>query len=249
MKQVFMPLVAVVFLIMSAVSCDDGFDTERPFATIVSPVAWQTFSTADGIPMRGLLTDNGNLIQYRVLIEGIDSLNGIAKDTMLRRVIINGISGSVFDIDIKIPLPDSTFNGFYRFVLSCIDDDGNESFPDTVPVRMVNVLDSIPPRFQIEGIPAIEDTLRIGMGFVLGGFISDETSLNFASVRIASMEGGFVLHQFEFGNILDNMVDFSSIGWWFPVDTNWAEGRYRAYFTAWDDYNGADHEIFFEVKY
>jgi len=249
MKQMCLPLVAVVFLIVSAVSCDDGFDTERPVATISSPVAWQTVNTADGIPMRGLLTDNGNLLQYKVRIEGIDSLNGIARDTMLRRVIIQGISGSVFDLDENIPLPDSTFNGYYRIILSCIDDDGNESYPDSVPVRVVNVRDSIPPTFQIEGIPAVGDTLRLGMGFVLGGQIRDETSLNFASVRIARTEGGFELHKFDFGNIIDNVVDLSGIGWWFPVDTSWAEGRYRAYFTAWDDHNGADHELFFEVKH
>lgn len=247
-SNVFSPLAFVAAL--SIASCDDGFDTERPTVTIQSPVAWQTVNTVEGIPLRARFTDNRNLLQYRMVLEGIDSLNGIARDTMLRRAVINGISGSSFDLDESILLPDSIFNGYYRIILSCIDDDGNESYPDSVPVRVVNVLDSVPPAFSINGIPAPQDTLRIGMGFVLGGVISDETSLNFASVRIASVDGPFVLHEFTFANnIIDNTIDFSGIGWWFPVDTTWAQGRYRAYFTAWDNHNGADHEIFFEVRH
>jgi len=249
MKRSSLYLLVMFMLTLSMVSCDDGFDMQRPTVAIQSPVAWQTVNTADGIPLKALFTDNGNLLQYRMVLEGIDSLNGIARDTTLRRVIINGISGSVFELDERILLPDSIFNGYYRIILSCIDDDGNESYPDSVPVRVVNVLDSVPPAFSIEGIPAAQDTLRLGMGFVLGGTITDETSLNFASVRIASVDGPFVLHDFKFANIINNTVDFSSIGWWFPVDTTWAEGRYRAYFTAWDNHNGADHELFFEVRH
>lgn len=232
---------------MFCAACSDGFDMERPTAKLISPANGQTVSTAHGIQLSVLFTDNGNLLQYKMRLEGIDSLNRITKDTTYSLVFIEGISGSEFNLSQTIPLPNSTFNGFYRIIVSCIDDDGNESLPDTSSVRIVNSLDSIPPVFGIEGIPSPSDTLKIGMGFVLGGIISDETSLNLVTVKIANTNGSFTRHEFQFPSIIDNNVDLTGIGWWFPVDSNWTAGTYSAYFTAWDNFSGVDTTFLFQV--
>lgn len=235
-------------LVMLWMACSDGFDVERPTAELISPANGMTVTTGEGLQLVARFTDNGNLLQYKIRLEGIDSLNRITKDTTLRLVFIEGVSGSDFLLNQNISLPDSTFGGFYRIILTCIDDDGNESYPDTASVRIVNSLDSIPPLFVIEGIPGPSDTLRVGMGIALGGSISDETSLNFASVKIANTNGSFTRHSFEFPSVTDNNVDLTEIGWWFPVDTTWTPGTYSAYFTAWDNHNGVDTTFLFQVR-
>jgi len=239
-------LLLVVALFWTA--CSDGFDLERPTTELISPVNGQTVNTGQGIQLLVKFTDNGNLLQYKMRLEGIDSLNRITKDTTYRLVFIEGISGSEYMLEHNITLPYSTFNGYYRIIVSCIDDDGNESYPDTASVRIVNVLDSIPPVFDIQGIPGPGDTLKLGMGIALSGRISDETSLNLVTVKIANTNGSFTRHDFKFPSITDNNVDLTGIGWWFPVDTNWTPGTYSAYFTAWDNYSGVDTTFLFQVR-
>lgn len=239
-----------VILALSALllvsACDDGFDTERPLAVIQSPVSGQTVNTAEGIPLQVLFTDNGNLLQYKMRLEGIDSLNGIAKDTMLRMVYIGGLSGSSLLFDEHIPLPDSTFNGHYRIIVTCIDDDGNESYPDTASVRIANVLDSIPPVIILGGLP--EDTLRFGQGFTLSGIVSDETSLNRFTFRMANTDGSFTRFEHQATAFGDNSQVLDGFGGWFQVDSAWTEGTYSVYITAWDSYSGVSHTSYFEVK-
>ena len=88
----------ITFILLSMlliVSCDEAIDAERPVVSILSPLDGATASTADGIQISASITDNGELLQYKIVVSGIDSLNGIAKDSTLRMVIIGGLSGSI----------------------------------------------------------------------------------------------------------------------------------------------------------
>lgn len=243
----FIPFILLSMLLI--VSCDEAIDAERPVVSILSPLDGATASTADGIQISASITDNGELLQYKIVVSGIDSLNGIAKDSTLRMVIIGGLSGSQFDFNETINLPDSTFNGFYNVIFTCLDNEGNQASSDTISLRIVNDLDSVPPVFNIGGLPALADTLRLGQGFTLSGGITDETSLNSVTLRIKSDDGTYTVYVFDFTVILDNTVNLEGNGGYFLVDTNWAEGPYTAYFTAWDSLNGVDHSIPFYVKF
>ncbi|MCF8257839.1 MAG: DUF4625 domain-containing protein [Flavobacteriales bacterium] len=240
----FLLLTALLLLFLAA--CSDGFDLERPVTELLSPVNGQNVTTAEGIPLNVRFTDNGNLLQYKIRVEGIDSLNSIAKDTTLRLVFIEGITGSEFLLNQIIPLPDSTFNGHYRVILTCIDDDGNESYPDTASIRITNSLDSIPPVFDVGGLPA--DTLRLGQGFTLAGSVTDETSLNYVTIRIGNVNGSFVKLNFQFPNIIDNTVDLNGFGGYLMVDSTWTNGTYSMHINAWDDYSGVSSTSYFQVK-
>lgn len=239
-------LLSAVALVLRLTSCSDGFDLERPVCELLSPLNGQTVTTADGIPLTVRFTDNGNLLQYKIRIEGIDSLNGIAKDTVLRLIIIKGLSGGEVLLDEMFPLPASTFNGHYRLIVSCIDDDGNESYPDTASIRVTNSLDSIAPLFVVGGLPT--DTLRLGQGFTLAGSVTDETSLNYVTIRIANVTGSYTVLSFQFPNIIDNTVDLNGFGGYLMVDSTWTDGRYSVHIEAWDNYHGVSNTSYFQVK-
>lgn len=240
-------LLTVFFLTALFISaCREDVDTERPVVSILSPMDGETVTTSPGLLINALLTDNEGLLQYKLILEGIKELNGIAKDTTLRIIHIDGLSGAEFVLDELVELPDSTFNGQYRVILWCLDTDGNESYADTVNVRVVNILDSIPPAFDVQGYP--EDTLRLGQGFALAGSVTDETSLNYVTLKISNTDGSKTLLDFQFPNIIDNTVNLEGFGGYFLMDSSWTDGTYSIYITAWDDYSGVTDTSFFQVK-
>ncbi len=245
LKQGYTRLFSALLLI-SVASCSDGFDLERPVTEILSPVNGQTVSTESGVPLSVRFTDNGNLLQYKIRIEGIDSLNDIARDTVLRLVVIDGISGSEQLLNRSVALPANTFNGYYRIILSSIDDDGNESYPDTASVRIVNSLDSVAPIIDVGGFPL--DTLRTGQGFTLAGSVTDETSLNYVTLRIGNVTGSFTKINFQFPNIIDNTVDLNGFGGYLMVDSTWTDGTYSIEVNAWDNFSGVSSTSYFQVK-
>jgi len=241
-------LAIVLLAVLVGVGCNEEKDLERPTATILFPTNGATITTAEGIVLSALFEDNGELLQYKVMLEGIDSLNGIMKDTTLRWIRINGLSGSSFSLNETIALPDSTFNGAYRLILSCIDSEGNQAYNDTIAVRVVNSLDSIAPVINVAG-PVVGDTLGLGQGFSISGLISDETLLNYASIYIGRTNRTQTYVNIRFEPIYDNAVNFDALGWSVTIDSNWTKGAYEMYLVAWDHHSGVSRSIPFHVNY
>jgi hypothetical protein len=239
-------LLVIAFGVM--VGCEEEQDTERPTASLLTPLNGATVATDQGIIFRALFEDNGQLLQYKVLLEGIDSLNGIAKDTAIRWIEIGGLSGAAYELNDTIALPASMFNGHYRLLVTCVDSDGNQAYNDTIAIRVVNVADTIVPVFSVSG-PTVGDTLGIGEGFPLLGQITDETSLNYVTVFIGRTNRSLTKHEFDFPIVLDNTVNLNDIGWYFPIDSTWTKGAYEVYITAWDDHNGVEFSIPFHINY
>lgn len=241
-------LAILLLALLAGAGCNEEIDLERPTATILSPSNGATITTAQGIVLSALFEDNGELLQYKVLLEGIDSLNGIMKDTTLRWIRIEGLSGASFNLNEIIALPDSTFNGFYRLLLSCIDSEGNQAYNDTVVVRVVNSLDSIAPVITVNG-PVVGDTLGIGQGFWLGGMVTDEAALNRVTVFVGRINRSQAIVAVNLEPIVNNAVNLDALGWYFSIDSTWTKGAYEVYFTAWDNHSGASFSIPFHVNY
>lgn len=237
-----------VALAVAIIGCQTENDLERPTVEINLPIAGDVVTTNDGIRLVATLTDNTGLLQYKLTLNGIDSLNGIAADSTISMIFIEGIldENKAYYIDQIIPLPDSTFNGYYQATLECIDIEGNLSLRDTVNFMISNSIDSDPPEFNVVG-PTYGDTLMPGEGFGISGNTTDSQSLIYSRIYVGTVDGSFSLIDFEFANIIDNTVDYNSIGWYLQVDTTWTEGAYHMYITSWDNYSGVDYEVPFYV--
>lgn len=238
-------LMAVLFI-----GCQEDSDVERPTVFIESPLAGALITTEDGLRLAATLADNQGLLQYKITISGIDSLNDVGADSTLSLVYIEGVptKQKTVYLDQLLELSPNTFNGHYQLTLACIDLDGNESVRDTVLFEIQNSLDSEPPVFNLTGIDA-GDTLRFGEGFSPGGIITDSQSLIYATFYVGRTNGSFKLVEFDFPVIEDNAVNFGNIGWYFQVDSAWAKGDYHIYATAWDNYSGVSSSIPFHVTY
>lgn len=195
------------------------------------------------------LTDNTGLLQYKITLNGIDSLNDVGRDSTLSVILIDGIPDKVgtFYLDKLIELSDTTFNGHYQLTLSCVDVEGNESYRDTVRFQIKNSIDSEPPVFDVAG--PTEDTLGFGQGFGLSGTIKDSRSLIYATIYIGKADGSDTLYWFDFPVVQNNEVSFASGQPYFLVDSIWTQGQYHVYYTAWDNYSGVSRSIPFYVKY
>jgi hypothetical protein len=245
MKQA-LHLLLFCFLISA---CQEIDDNENPEVTIESPLEGEIVTTDSNLRLVATLTDNTGLIQYKITINGIDSLNGIGVDSTLSVIYIDGVPDKVetFYLDQLIELDDTTFNGHYELTLSTVDVEGNESLRDTVLFQIKNSIDSESPVISAGG--PTTDTLFFGNGFSPNGVITDSQSLIYATVYIGKVNGSDTLHSFEFPVIQNNEVSFDSGQAFWQVDSTWVQGEYHIYYTAWDNYSGVSKSIPFYVKY
>lgn len=242
----------VIFLVvlLGFMACENEQDLDLPINTILSPVNDGVVRTGEGLNLVAEFSDNNELLQFKFEIDGIDSLNGISSDSTFLYIYIDGFNGGTQNtiLSLNIPLSDSVFNGFYTVKLSSVDAEGNLSLADTVRVQIKNSIDSIPPVFNVSG-PTAEDTLGFGDGFSISGSTSDTQSLIYSDIFVGRTNGSFEVLNFEFSFIENNTVDYNSIGWYFQVDSTWAQGDYHLYITSWDNYSGASFEVPFHVSY
>ena len=240
----------VLFFALVFAGCNQTTDNEKPTVEIESPSAGETVTTNSDLRLVATLSDDSGLLQYKLTISGIDSLNGITTDSTSRYIHVEGVGNgtkAIF-IDQTIPLADSTFNGNYFVTLTAIDIEGNEAIRDTVRFKIQNSIDSEPAIFNVAG-PTPGDTLNFGEGFSVTGSATDSQGLIFADIYVGRTDQSFELVYFGFSGVQNNEVNFGNVGWYFEVDSTWSQGDYHMYFTAWDNYSGVSHEIPFHVSY
>lgn len=240
-----------LFLAILAVGCTKIDDTDKPIVLIDSPLEGDVITTNSGLRLLATLTDNTGLLQYKIVISGIDSLNGIGADSTFSVTLINGIPDKpgTFLLDYLVNLNDSTFNGHYQLTLSCVDVEGNEALRDTVLFQIQNSTDHTPPIIDVSSL-SIPDTIRFGQGFALSGMVTDERSLIYSDIFIGRTNFSDTVRYTDFPWISNNTVDYTTdFSWFHQVDSTWSQGAYHIYYTAWDNYSGVSHTIPFYVKY
>jgi len=246
MKQVL----HLLFFSLVIVGCKVIDDSEKPEVIIESPLTGEIVTTDSNLRLVATLSDNTGLLQYKLTLNGIDSMNDVGRDSTFSIILIEGVSDKVqtFYLDKLIELDDTTFNGHYQLTISCVDIEGNESIRDTVLFQIKNSIDSEPPIINVGG--PTKDTMKLGQGFVLSGTITDSQSLIFSDLYIGRTDLSdtalFVTFPWIHNNIIDYTNDWSN---WIQVDSTWSQGQYHAYYTAWDNYSGVSKSIPFYVKY
>lgn len=245
MKQLLFSLICILTII----GCTETDDLEKPKSNLESPTTGQIISTNLGINLIATLTDNTGLLQYKVVVAGIDSLNGITADSTFSAIYIEGIENQVTRLYLEdvIALDSTTYNGHYTLTLSCVDIEGNESLADTVSFRIKNSIDSEPP--VINAFGPLTDTLFLGSGFSPNGTISDAYDLVYASVFIGSINNTDTTYWFDYPVISGNEVVLDGGHPYFVIDSTWNPGLYHVNYTAWDNHAGVSKSIPFYVSY
>ena len=246
MKQTLQLLLFCILLF----GCQEIDDNERPEVIIESPLQGEIITTDSNLRLAATLTDNSGLIQYKITINGIDSLNDVGADSTFSIIYIDGVpdKAETFYLDQLIELSDTTFNGYYELTLSAVDVEGNESIRDTVLFQIKNSIDSEPPIIDTGGPTA--DTLGFGQGFVLSGTVTDSQSLIFSDIFIGRSNFSDTIRFVTFPWVTNNTIDYDSqFSWYHQVDSTWSQGQYHIYSTAWDNYSGVSKSIPFYVKY
>lgn len=244
-------LLPIVGLLLAFASCQQADDFEKPTIEIDSPKTDDVVLTDDGLRVVATLSDNTGLLQYKIEVVGIDSLNDVGADSTYSIIYIDAVpgEGKALYLDHTIELPSNTFNGKYQMIMTCVDVEGNQALRDTVLFEIRNNADYEPPVFNLISAVSAGDTIGYGFGFGVDGTVSDSQSLIYSDIYVGNVSGSKVLLEQEFPYILDNTVDFSTIEWWFQVDSTWTPGQYHIYVTAWDNYSGVSQDIPFYVKY
>lgn len=239
-----------LFIIFAFAACKEVVDAERPTIEVELPQGGDAVYTQDGLRIVATLTDDTGLLQYKLTLSGIDSLNDIGADSTISFILVDGIPNNdkALYLDEVFALDDSTFNGAYQITMTCLDVEGNESLRDTVNFTIRNSIDSEPPQFNVTG-PTL-DTMTIGQGFNTGGWVTDSQSLIYSEFFLGKADFSDTIRYVSFPWIQNNVVDYENdFSWWTPIDSSWSQGQYHVYYTAWDNYSGVSHSIPFYVSY
>ncbi|MFC2176080.1 hypothetical protein ACFLR1_03830 [Bacteroidota bacterium] len=231
-------------------SCKPELDVELPVCKLELPEINDTVYTEDNLRLVASFSDNSGLLQYKLVLEGIDELNGIAADSVLSLIVVGDIPKDLkaFYLDEWVALSNSTFNGNMRAILSCLDTEGNESEKDTVDFSIRNSIDAIPPVINVSG-PVNGSTIAFGQGFSTYGTVTDDQNLRYSDFYIGRTDYSDTILFKAFSSNTNNIVDYTTLGWWSQVDSSWSQGDYMMYLTAWDNYSGVSQTIPFHVSY
>jgi hypothetical protein len=154
MKFRYILLFACVGLLFAACRKDLN-DEEKPVAEFLQPDT-NNLTFSDTIPLTVHFTDNKGLLAYRVAINyastgTIDTTN--AKVFPMSLTWIGDVEGEEFTKEFTFFVTDSTLSGPYRAVVTCVDEAGKQSAPDTVLFNLRNLTDTIPPEITL-ALPA-----------------------------------------------------------------------------------------------
>lgn len=238
----------IPFIGLSA--CKQEIDTDRPIATLDLPMENDIVYSDDDLRLVASFSDNTGLLQYKLVLGGLDELNGIVADSTFSLIYVDAIPDEkkTYYLDQIIELNENVYNAHYRVVVSCIDVEGNESIKDTVDFQIKNSADQEPPVFNVTG-PTEGDTLGIGQGFLVLGDVSDAQDLTYTEIFIGPSDFSDTIRFTTFPWVSNNIVDYDDFTWWHQVDSSWVQGNYHIYYTAWDQSVGVTHSIPFYVSY
>lgn len=113
-KNTFLIFCLAIFGMLTITSCGDG---ESPVITITSPSDGDTFSTGDIIDLKGTVTDDVEVTEITVEVEGLfaESQVGLPE------------AGSAFTLDdIDFEITNVTSSGSSKLWVRATDNDGNQ---------------------------------------------------------------------------------------------------------------------------
>lgn len=104
-------------------------DKEKPTFSISTPADSSVFTSGQTIPFVATFEDNEGLSQYKIDIH--DNFDGHSHDKYIakiwNRIFIENINGTSFAENKTIQIPDSTASGWYHFLVTAVDEAGNQS--------------------------------------------------------------------------------------------------------------------------
>jgi hypothetical protein len=179
-------LVAALF----AACRKDLNDEEKPVAEFLQPNT-NNLTFSDTIPLTVYFTDDIGLLAYRVVLNyastgAIDTTN--AKVFPLSLIWIGDIEGEEFTKDFTFFVTDSTLSGPYRAVVTCVDEAGKQSAPDTVLFNLRNLTDTVSPEITLT-LPANNQQYAVTDSLNVLASVYDANNVIYYAVSITDTAG------------------------------------------------------------
>lgn len=232
----------LIIIIMAVFGCKENSDDVDPITIIEEPNAGDTVFVDQGLRIIASLEDNDLLSQYRIKLIGIDSLNGLAVDTLSDRIEVYDSEPGQFYLDQTISFEPEQFNGHFSLMLHALDQAGNRSEGDTVNFYLKNPLDLETITFKdTVAFDTIEE-FRGGVG-VNVDVLDDK--ITYVKMTVSSNVGSTVIAELEWLDVGYHWVDINE---WFAWDAAWPQGNYTTSIVAWDEYGYREYTNTFYIK-
>ena len=213
-------------------------DIERPIVSIDSPADSAVFASGQTLPFVATFLDNRDLGQYKIDIH--DNFDNHASDKYIAPVwselFIQTISGSQYNENRSIPIPDSAASGWYHFQVIVGDRVGNQSVLVTRNIYIQNQADSTAPTLTvaspIEGFSgALGDTLSFDVN------AGDNEWVYIVKMRL--LRSGSTTILFQSNDTLDVSTTANVAKYVPATGSAWTAGSYVLTVTVYDSYFNA----------
>ena len=226
-------ILLLAFGSIAMVSCKKT-DRDRPTFTITSPADSSVYNAGQNIPFVANFSDNENLSQYKIDIH--DNFDGHNHDKYLAKIwnqiFIENISGPSFSENKNILVPDSSASGWYHFLVTAVDEAGNQSEVTFRNIFIRNTADTIAPVVNFTS-PLESSSLALGDDIDVSAGITDNERVYIVNTRVRRPNSGnnLFLKADTFGT---NTVTYNQM---IPTDGSaWSTGAYELTFTVYDSY-------------
>lgn len=126
-------------------------DKDKPTFSIDTPADSSVFVSGQSIPFVAAFADNEALSQYKIDIH--DNFDGHSHEKYIaniwNRIFIENIGGTSFNENKSIPIPDSTAAGWYHFLVTVVDESGNQSETAFRSIYIQNSADTSHPQLTV----------------------------------------------------------------------------------------------------
>lgn len=210
-------------------------DKEKPSFTISTPADSSVFVAGQTIPFVAAFADNEALSQYKIDIH--DNFDGHSHEKYIAniwtQIFIENINGTAFNENKSILVPDSTAAGWYHFLVTVVDEAGNQSETAFHNIYIQNSADTSRPQLTVNS-PADGFAGTLGSPVAVNLDIADNEWVYIVKTQVKRPNSSNTL--FQTNDTLDVSPTANVVKEITTTGSAWSTGNYELTITTYDSY-------------
>lgn len=210
-------------------------DREKPTFDLQTPADSSVFISGQTIPFAARFLDNQGLSQYKIDIH--DNFDGHSHEKYIAKIwtqiLIENIGGTEFNENRSIQVPDSVAAGWYHFLVTAVDEAGNQSEITFRNLYIQNTSDTVKPQITVNS-PAEGFSAALGSTLAIDLNLADNEWVYIARITIRRPNSSSNLYLST-----DTFPQAPTVPLVKSVPTTgsaWSAGNYELALTVYDSY-------------
>ena len=210
-------------------------DKDKPTFSISTPADSSVYIAGQTIPFTASFADNEALSQYKIDIH--DNFDGHSHEKYIAKIwtqiFIENMSGTEFNENRTIQIPDSTAAGWYHFLVTVVDEAGNQSETVFRNLYIQNSADTSRPQLTVNS-PADGFAGSLGTDVSLDMDITDNEWVYIVKTNVKRPNSANIL--FQSTDTLGQSTTANVAKTITTTGSSWSTGSYELTLIIYDSY-------------